>query len=300
MASQRITRKDIVVGIGDQSSSIGAAGFAVEEAALHGAQVVLVRAVPLPPSSVANFGAQALAELESAAHAVVDGVVAQLSVPPGVHLRTRVECTTPYELLLGLADDASMIVLGQDRLPMADRLLAGSVASPLTAVAGCPIVIVPAGYPATRPDQPAVTVAVDGETSAEQALRLAFDEAELRGTPLVVLHAVPMDTLPTERQDVAASIGELVAGWKADHPDIAVHEVLTTGDPEDVISEQSRNAGLMIVGRPHAKHVGGWSRSIAHAVLKRTACPLVVVPRSARSAEEPRLSRAVHAGTPRT
>ncbi len=277
------TRPDIVVGIGDQPSAIGATRFALEEAQARGRNVVLARAYPVTPAAP-YFDPRAYDQLEVESRRVVEGVIDQVDVPAGVDVRTVLDCALPLSLLRRLAETAALVVLGQDRLPVVDRLLSGSVASPLSAKSPCPVAIVPAGYGTAATRGPTV-VAVDGETPAGQALRLAFEEAESRHTDLIVLHVVPLDSLPSEQSNARVSVAEQLAGWKADHPDIAVREIVAPGEPAEVIATVSERAGLLIVGHPHERRLGGWVRSVAHAVLADSCCPLLVAPRAAKNVQ---------------
>jgi nucleotide-binding universal stress UspA family protein len=124
-----------------------------------------------------------------------------------------------------------------------------------------------------------VVVALDGETRAEPALRLAFEEAERRRSAVVGLHAVPLRADGSSLRLEQAWLAELLAGARQDHPDVPVRTVLVPGDPAERIIEGSIRAELMVVGRPHRGHrLGSWSRSVARAVLDRSFCPLVVAP----------------------
>jgi hypothetical protein len=72
-------------------------------------------------------------------------------------------------------------------------------------------------------------VALDAETSAKAALSMAFHEAQLRQTGLVVLHAEPVGT---SARDMAAGLefaGSL-ARWKQDHPDVTVYTAMVSDD----------------------------------------------------------------------
>jgi nucleotide-binding universal stress UspA family protein len=142
-----------------------------------------------------------------------------------------------------------------------------------------------------------VVVAVDGTTAATSALRVAFDEAALSRLPLTVLHARPENDTAAETAERQVNIEEILAGWKADQPDVAVHCEVAPGDTADVIAASAEHAALMVVGRPHRRHVGSWARSVANAVLSHCACPLVLVPESSPPSHVPSGRPAAKAGT---
>ena len=80
--------------------------------------------------------------------------------------------------------------------------------------------------------------------------------------------------------DDLVTLAEILAGWKADRPDVTVHTVILPGEPVEVIVDASTKAGLMVVGRPHQPRLGSWTRSVARAVLRAAHCPLAIVPPS--------------------
>jgi nucleotide-binding universal stress UspA family protein len=166
-----------------------------------------------------------------------------------------------------------------------ERLTEGSLAGPLAARASCPIVVVPPYHRQRGPHaEDEVVVALDATSAAEAALQFGFEEAALRQARLVALHASPPDLTGAdalrESEAERRTLAEMLAGWKADFPEVSVQTVVLSGEPQDLIVQASRNAGLMIVGRPHGSLIGRWSRSVAHTVLKRTRCPIAVVPPS--------------------
>jgi nucleotide-binding universal stress UspA family protein len=193
-------------------------------------------------------------------------------------IETVVEDSTPFDLLTRLGADAAQVVLGQHHLSIRERIPDASLGSELAAALDCPVVIVPPGLPGNHGARPPVVVALDGETDAHAALEIAFDEAELRRLMVIALHAAPLATLPSHTTDDERDLAEILAGWKADHPDVVVQTLVTPAEPTELIIQASRNAALMVVGRPHEPGLGAWSRSVAGAVLKLAHCPLVIAP----------------------
>jgi hypothetical protein len=69
---------------------------------------------------------------------------------------------------------------------MAERVLRGAITSQVAPRVDCPLVVVPQGWHTGHVGKPQpVVVALDAETSAESALGVAFQEAQLRKTRLV-------------------------------------------------------------------------------------------------------------------
>ncbi|GAA2109138.1 universal stress protein [Microlunatus panaciterrae] len=268
----------IVVGVDDSTEALTAARYAVHEAELRKTDLELMHAYQVPEVVEPISEDYRTRVMRGPAVEVMRQVMEQLVIPPGVTVQSSLHMTEPVIMLVEASDRAQLIVLGQHHITLGERLLEGSVASPVAARANCPVVIVPRVWDPEPEKYGPVVVALDGDTPAETALSYAFDEAEARGSQLVALHAVPLGTMPGELSLQRLNIEEVLAGWKQDHPDIRVKTFLTTGDPDLSIIEASRQAAVLIVGRPHRDTFGAWTRSVARSVLKETHCPLVVVP----------------------
>jgi nucleotide-binding universal stress UspA family protein len=184
-------------------------------------------------------------------------------------------------MLADAASRATMLVLGRDHVSWGERLLMGAVTSQIAGHVDCPLIVVPSGWHARQawPPQP-VVVALDGETAAKPVLNLAFEEARLRHTRLVVLHAEPMSASDRDVTAARLDLEILLAGWKQDHPDVAISTAIVSGDADAQLVRWSRSAAVLVVGRPHQHGWGSWTRSVARSVMKRTHCPLIVAPQA--------------------
>lgn len=287
------TRPYIVVGVSGQPESLPAARWAVREADARGLQLVIAHGAPTPYGNP-PWNSEVVDAMVADAETVVDQVMSHLVIPPHLLVRTVVEPIPPVALLSRLAENADFVALGRENLARFRRVTEGAITAPICATAPCPVVVLPAYVEATS-RQP-VIVAVDGTTAAASALRVAFDEAAIWRLPLTVLHARPDDDTGRETAERQVNIEEILAGWKADQPDVPVHSEVVPGDPADVIAAYSHHAALMVVGRPHRRHVGSWARSVAHAVLSHCECPLVVVPESDPASRTPAADRKRAAG----
>ncbi|MBD0323080.1 MAG: universal stress protein, partial [Aldersonia sp.] len=131
-----------------------------------------------------------------------------------------------------------------------------------------------------------VVVGVDGSGNSQQAVALAFTEAEIRGAEVVAVHAwsdASQFSLPTiEFQAVAeaeeALVSAALAGARQDHPDVPVQTVIVRDRPAQNIVEQAANAQLVVVGS-HGR--GGFKGmligSTSRAVVQNAECPVIVV-----------------------
>jgi nucleotide-binding universal stress UspA family protein len=125
-----------------------------------------------------------------------------------------------------------------------------------------------------------VVVALDGETAAKPVLNLAFEEAMLRHTRLVVLHAEPMSASDRDVTAARLDLEILLAGWKQDHPEVAISTAIVSGDADAQLVRWSWSAAVLVVGRPHQHGWGSWILSVARSVMRQTHCPLIIAPQA--------------------
>lgn len=268
----------LVAGIDGSAESLAAAHYAVDAARMRGGGVLLVHAFAQLWAQASDRVA-ALGEARTAAKKLLEAVVKQLIVPPRVCVQTRAESGDAVAVLKESTQKAAILVVGRDHVSSNKQLFMGAVASQLASEVACPLVIVPARWRARHAWPPLpVIVALDGETAPEPALKLAFEEARVRDVRLIVLHAEPMNApaanVTAARQDLGAALAE----WEHNHPEVAVSTEIVSGDPDAQLIRWSRSASVLIVGHPHQRRWGSWTRSVARTVMRQTHCPLMVAP----------------------
>jgi nucleotide-binding universal stress UspA family protein len=266
----------VVAGVDASAEGLAAAHYAVRAAELRGGEAVLVNAFR-PPS--ARAGDREAAEAKNAAEKLLGAVAAQLIVPPQLQVSLRAEPGDAVAVLQESARNAAMLVLGRDHVSWGERLLMGAVTSQIVNQIACPLVVVPSGW-RTRHAVPRlpVIIALDGETAPEPALELAFTEARLRDARLIVLHAQPMGVSARDAAAAGQDLGVVLADWEQSHPDVAISTEIVSGDADVQLVRWSRSAAVLVVGHPHRRTWGSWTRSVARSVTRRTHCPLIVAP----------------------
>ncbi len=140
----------IVVGVDGSQDSAAALHFALEEAALRGATVRVVRAFD-PPESLAIW--QGLVEppsleavaarLEDLTRETVDAVTGKPETAADVPVEVRAIRGEPGKVLVDQARDADMLVLGHRGHGAFAGITLGSVGLRCVLHAPCPVTIVP-------------------------------------------------------------------------------------------------------------------------------------------------------------
>lgn len=155
--------------------------------------------------------------------------------------------------------------------------------------AACPVVIVPHGV-RVEPQGP-IIAAVDGSEPSRHALERAFAVARTRGERLLVITAWLLESvaglvvgeydtrawaaLEDEYRSMAQAMVDPLA---RDYPTVDVEVRTIRGDPAQVITGLSGEAGLLVLGsRGRGGFRGMLLGSVTHEVIERATCPVLIV-----------------------
>jgi len=285
----------VVVGVDGSDSCLLAVGWAAAEAARRGSALRLVHACEVPSGYPAGIvdrqvlvaalegqGRDWLTQAREVAEGAVDGLVPEVVTVTGPVVVT----------LLKESRGAAMLVLGSRGLGGITGLLVGSAAVELTAHARCPVVVVRGRAIGEVPpvDGP-VVVGVDGTPAGEAAIAFAFEEASVRRTELVAVHAwselvletafagsaAALDFAPLE-QLAAETLAERLAGWQEKYPDVRVTREVVRERPTHALLTHAGHAQLLVVGsRGRGGFTGLLLGSTSQHLLQHAPCPVAVV-----------------------
>ena len=283
----------IIVGVDESALAGQAVRWAAEQAVLEGRRVRLVRAVMPVPTGRSDHAAVVQPGTFTSLRLHSEALLRQAHeevhrVAPGVEVDEQLEVATARDLLLDVAEDAHLVVLGsRGRGPVLTHLF-GSVGVGVVRRARCPVVVHRPGHPGRVRD--GVVVAVDATEDAIPVLEFAFHQASLRRLPLRVVHyvmdprsalvGVPMvGDLAQQTQQDELALSEAMAGMGERYPDVRTTVSTTPGlAPHDIVTAATR-ADLVVVGthqRPAADRI--LVGSVSTAVLEHATCPVAVVP----------------------
>jgi nucleotide-binding universal stress UspA family protein len=274
----------VVVGISSKQATV--VSYALAEAARLKTSLRVVHCYALPAQAAEFYvGGDVLDTFRIAGETVIEDA-RQLIEDEGAQVEVAYVLANglPGAVLLAESMDAQAIVLGADDIPWYDRMVGGEVSGHLARKAACPVLVVPE-VDQLSDQRGGVVVTIDGDTSALSPLRYGFEQADIRGETLHVLHAAPAATLQDDFDNHRANVAEILAGWAELYPDVRVLSSLTSGDPVETCLAATEHASLVVIGRPHSHTVVfALARPLAMQVLRQAHCPVAVVASDYRGA----------------
>jgi nucleotide-binding universal stress UspA family protein len=290
----------IVVGVDGSSASDAAIDWAMEEAVSDDRPLHLVSAYAFSMADTAPIAAPLWEDLERAAQKIVDEAAERVRAKaPTVHVTTAVRHAPASVAILEAAAHAAVVVVGsRGHRPLRDALL-GSTARQVAMHAPCPTVLVRELGNRIPASPRRIVVGTDGSPTSEDALAYAFEQADERGTELMVVRAWWLDLSGGRQMELASTTAEEledsyraglaaeVSGLAERYPDVVVHQVVVRDEPAAALARLSAGADLVIVG---SRGRGGFRSlllgSVSHRVLQLADGPVVVVRPGKAAAEE--------------
>ena len=288
----------IIVGVDGSEQSQAALGWALGQAELVGADLVLAHtwnpdsyATPAMAGVVPDMiQAGALNdEAEDLAQAWLDDLVAATAARTTASVSGVLASGSPAGHILDLSAQATMVVVGNRGRGGLRSALLGSTSQQIAHHAQCPVVVVRDSAAATANQ---VVVGVDGSPTSLVALREAFAQAKLRGASLLMVHAWSTSFAGTlgisgqyfdrvrasEVDEGWALLNQSLAELKATDQSVEIIERLEQGSPAAAIIEASKEAVLTVVGsRGRGGFAGLVLGSVSGSVLAHADSAVMVI-----------------------
>lgn len=284
--------KPVIVGVDGSESSNHAVVWAANTAQLTGSDLVVVGVYEpqvggYAASSLAYTGDLVAILKQAAEDTVAAAVQLARTTAPSVQVSGRVVAGTPTSVLTHESAGAAMVVVGSRGLGAIRGLIAGSVSTGVAAHATSPVAVI--GHaPGTGP----VVVGIDGSEIADHALKVAFEQAALRGTGLTVVHTwtdmasntfggyeITDEMIQEARDDADKLVAERIAAHKADFPGVAVSTIVAADGPaHQLLTAAAEGAQLMVLGsRGRGGFAGLLLGSVSQTVLHHAPSPVLII-----------------------
>ncbi|MCD0450172.1 universal stress protein [Actinocorallia sp. API 0066] len=237
---------EIVVGYDGSAGSERAVRWAVREATLRGLELVVCHAwhwLYADPLHTASYETvQRFADLE-----LSKGMFVAETMAPSLKVRKALVQGPASPTLLHEASQAVMLVVGARGAGGFPALASGSTPRQVAGHALCPVVVV--RDPAAEGP---IVVGIDGSRASHAALALAFEEAVLRRSELVVVHAAELPADASTHEEFARTSGSWlereIGLWRTKHPAADVTVRLVHREARAVLLEAAQGASLLVVG----------------------------------------------------
>jgi nucleotide-binding universal stress UspA family protein len=289
----------ILIGVDGSDRSDDAIAFGRALALAADAPVILATAHPSEPKS--RLGAHAdHTELRDEAEGLLARASLAVADVADVEL-LRLADESAARALQSAAEhaDAGVIVVGSSHVGRLGRVLPGSTAERLLHGAPCPVAVVPLGFEAHGlPPNPVVGCAYEPSEDGAAALGAAEELTLALAGSLRVMQVVEPPSYLYDTGEVPLNMPEIDARVRADAErtlaerverlSFRLHDVegaLHVGKAADVLIGLSETVDAMVVGsRGYGPLKAVLLGGVSGQVIRSAACPVIVVPRGARSA----------------
>jgi nucleotide-binding universal stress UspA family protein len=280
----------VVVGVDGSEHGEAAARYGAVEADRLGTTLDLVHvlpaSIPLAPetdpivseASLQSYGTEILERAQKSA----------LEVRPGVQVLTHLRSGNRAHELLGCAERAALLVLGNRSPKTFDRIWTGGTVTAVAAGAVCPVVVVPAEW---QQDvvRGRVAVGVDTPGEAHDLLEMAFKTARDLHADLVVLHAwrlegvyddIIADRTSAERwqHHQTELIERDLAEFRERYPDVPIRIYVRHEDPAHALVRVTGGVDRLVLQRLATARPLHHLGRVGRAVLRDSRCPVVIQP----------------------
>ena len=292
MKSTPVPPEAVVVGFDGSTGSDLALDWAVTEARRTARPLHLVRASGRHDPRAFDPSA----DVDAVTTLAVEQVMAKA---PELVVGAQTRQGSAAAVLVEASATAGTVVVGARGHGAFASVLVGSVSQQVAAHAQCPIVVVRPESGERGSGAGRIVVGLDANERSVAALSYAYARASSREVGLTVVHSwwweqpggfLAGSTLEGEwtaaSDQETAMVGELLAGWHEEYPDVEVRRHLVRGHPVRTLVEEARGAEMLVVG---SRGRGGFSGlllgSVSNGVLREATCPVAVIRSAAAAAE---------------
>ena len=271
------TPDGIVAGYDGSAGSEQALSWAVREARAHGVPLTVCHAWG-PAYSPPDAEAPAMNLLRrSGEHVLARGLRHARALMGSGEVRPLLSDRSAASTLCEHSRQAVMVVVGSRGHGGVAGLLLGSVSSQVAAHADGRVVVVREHWrPAAEFVPGPIVVGMDASAGSQTAVEFAFEEAELRNTPVLAVCALAdapgsLGGASQRRDDFEHAISR----WAKEHPEVTVLVQIAEGGARNALLAAAYDAQMLVVG---SRGLGGLRAmalgSVSQAVLQHAPCPV--------------------------
>ncbi|GLW98581.1 universal stress protein [Microtetraspora sp. NBRC 16547] len=269
------SQRPVVVGYDGSACSEWALRLAVREAQLRYAPLVVTHAWQWPFAVKPSDPSVIETVRHTAEFVIGKGVTLAATLAPHLEVRARLERGSAASVLLTEAAAEELIVLGTRGTGGFERLRVGATAAQVAGHAPCPVILVSGPIP----EAGRVVVGVDDSPQSGRVLGFALEEASLRRSDVLAVHAWTEGDQPS--REAAARFQRIVAPWCEKYPQVQVFTSFAEWPAEEALLTVSGDAALLVIGnRAHREPARVTLGLVTQSVLHDALCPVAVIPQS--------------------
>ncbi|WP_433291043.1 universal stress protein [Actinoplanes sp. CA-030573] len=258
-------RTRIVVGADGSPSSIAAVRWAAAEAELRDAELRVLTAYQRQvPGQQGDAGAASI---------VHEAVRQARSVAPGIDVRGIAHPGYAAPMLLHAAEEAVLLVVGDRARGSVPGQPAGSVGSQVATQARTSVVVV-RGRPDC--DTGPVVVGIDSDAAGEAIVKRAFEEAAMRGAPVLAVTAASEGGRSAAKEALGTELDGRLDPWRQKFPHVHAEHEYVSGRPDQVLVDRCEQARLVVVGPRRHGYEGVLLGAVGSRLLRRADCPVLI------------------------
>ncbi|MEU7872140.1 universal stress protein [Dactylosporangium sp. NPDC049140] len=268
----------VVVPVDRACAAAAAVRLAVAEAALRRRPLDLLAAYRPEPDEVRR--AAGCVPRAAARRWLAETAGGVRKSHPHVTVRTELVAGEPGGALIDRSHGAALVVAGAGGT--------AGIGERVAAHADAPVLV---ARTARRPGGP-VVLGVDGWLLAPEAAAFAFEEATMRGVPLVGVYVWPVVAdvalsgvdpfdydIVTARDEAYRVLAEALAGWSVKYPDVPVeHRTVLAAHAGEQLIQATADASMLVLGA--RSHIGAGELilgSVTRFALQLGRCPVAVL-----------------------
>ncbi|GAA0519020.1 universal stress protein [Paractinoplanes deccanensis] len=264
-----MNKTKVVVGVDGSAGSLAAVRWAAREARMREAELRVLIARHRHESFAFD------ARKDDTAGAVHTAVQQARAAAPGVEVRALALTGYAVPVLVHAAEDAALVVVGSHGDRGFFGQAHGTVCGQVATQAQSSVVVVRGAFPEDGP----VVVGVNDDPGAGTIIGRAFDEAAMRGVPLVAVTAhdqgSPRVTAAAE-EALGAEIDLQLDPWREKYPQVRATREVIGGRPDKVLVQRCRQAQLVVVGPRRHGYEGVLLGPVGTRLLQRAECPVLI------------------------
>ena len=298
----------VLVGVNGSAGSAAAIRYAAREAVRRDVGLRLVHVVPdyVPVApTYPPFYELTPEEVESAGRKILDDAARQAQQYVACdRITTALLPGERVSALVAESRHAVLLVLGDEKLPFLERLMAGATVEAAAARCLAPVVVVAPSW-SGAPEHRVVVVGIRSAAHSAALIEAGLAAARARKARLVLTHGWELAGLEDDAigrrmdrelwmEEEWHAIAEAAAPLRDAYRDVDVEIRVVHGRPVKVLEQMSAEADLLILARRHHASPGGHFGETGRTLLRTAHCPVEVLPLTpewATSVPQPRVER---------